>query len=220
MEAIINDTLGNNSPATQQRTDEWFEQRRGKFTASEIHKLLVKDRAGKDFGKVAKDYIFEKIAELLGAEKEEIFSKSTEWGNEFEPIARQELANYLGVEIQESGFVQYCNFSGASPDGLIDELHVVEIKCPYNAKNHLENLFLIETQKDFEKLRWEYYCQIQWQMECTGRTRGYFYSYHPKFKAKCLEVVIDTELIADIKDAIRKAKTEYIIPYLKRYKAL
>ena len=67
-----------------QRSKEWFEKRLGKFTASEIYKLMGKT----GFGKTGETYIYEKVCEQLTGElQEEINTKATTWGEETEPYA-------------------------------------------------------------------------------------------------------------------------------------
>ena len=51
----------------EQRSDEWYEIRRGKFTASNIHKLM----GVKGFGKTGLTYIDEVVADMLSYEIED-----------------------------------------------------------------------------------------------------------------------------------------------------
>jgi len=59
------------------------------------------------------------------------------YGREREKIARKDLAKILKKEIKPCGlFIDIENpFLGASPDGLIDEDGLVEIKCPLSAEH-------------------------------------------------------------------------------------
>ena len=81
------------------------QERFGKFTASEIWKLLVGGKAKNDiFGETAKTYIKEKAVEILTQRRKESFSsRATDWGNEWEYKAIQEYnrSNFVEVEYFE-----------------------------------------------------------------------------------------------------------------------
>jgi predicted phage-related endonuclease len=62
--------------------------------------------------------------------------------------------------------------AGASPDGLVGDDGLVEIKCP-NTANHIETLLGAEIPS-------KYVNQMQWQMACTGRKWCDFVSYDPR----------------------------------------
>lgn len=96
-----------------------------------------------------------------------------EWGKEQEPLARDKYAEKTGFEINEIGFVDHPTIpnSGASPDGLIGDDGLLEIKCLIKA-NHIEILL----NEDLEK----YKLQMLWQIACTGRQWCDFVSYNPE----------------------------------------
>ncbi|NIJ09429.1 hypothetical protein FHS31_003061 [Sphingomonas vulcanisoli] len=76
--------------------------------------------------------------------------------------------------LREVGFVDHPSlpFSGASPDGLVGDDGLVEIKCP-NTATHIATLL-------GQSLPGKYVAQIQWQLACTGRAWCDFVSYDPK----------------------------------------
>jgi hypothetical protein len=165
------------------------QERFGKFTASEIWKLLVGGKAKGDiFGETAKTYIKEKAVEILTQRRKDSFgSRATDWGNEWEYKAIKEYncANFVDVEYFGSNnpkFFPCPNFetyAGGSPDFIINNI-VGEVKCPYDSINHLDNLNL-NTQEDFKKLHKEYYSQIQFNIHCTGSEYAHFVSYDWRF---------------------------------------
>lgn len=165
------------------------EQRFGKFTASEICKLLVNGRAKEDiFGDTAKTYIKEKAVEILTQRRKEGFSsRATDWGNEYEYKAIQEYNRFHLVEVEYFGssnpkfFVcpEFEQYAGGSPDFIVNNI-VGEVKCPYDSVNHLDNL-LIRNVDEFKKLHKEYYSQIQFNIHCTGAELGHFVSYDWRF---------------------------------------
>jgi predicted phage-related endonuclease len=86
------------------------------------------------------------------------------WGTEQEPFARAAYELIKDALVQEVGFVLHPSISeaGASPDGLVGEFGLLEIKCPLTA-THISTLL---DQKVPEK----YNTQMQWQMACTKTT--------------------------------------------------
>jgi hypothetical protein len=126
---------------TQQRSEEWHAQRMGKFTASRFGDLMTNGRKKDEvLGQTAISYIYEKAAELLTGQRTEIFGKALDWGNEYEPICKAYYSELRGVTIEEMPFVEINDYSGASPDGMVDG-ELIEIKCPYNTANHLKTAF-------------------------------------------------------------------------------
>ena len=206
--------LSNYSNDIEQRTDEWYAIKHGRFSASFIYKLLIQNKEKTGFGEVAKKYIKSKVSEALGIKQKELKAKSLEWGVYWEPFAKAELS--LLYDFIDIGFLEYGKHSGASPDAINNE-YVFEIKCPFDFDNHLDNL-MIETEEEFKKLRWEYYCQMQWQMNCANKQKGIFYSFYPFMKAKVLEIKRDDKLIEQLNENLEKAiiiKNELINKYNK-----
>lgn len=187
--------------------EDWKQQRLGKFTASEIHKLL-------GTGKVRDTYILEKATEILTGEPVTDLSgmKALEWGKKYEKEAytlwEGGTKGYLGEK-----FFPYGEWAGGSPDGLKDS-KVVEIKCPYNSINHLANLQL-ENANDLLKLHKDYYAQIQFNMLCTKKKWGVFISYDPRFIQKEKQIktiaipqddVFQKQILENLETAILKLK--------------
>lgn len=170
----------------EQRTEEWIEIRRGKFTASEIHKLM----GVKGMGKTGESYVLAKVAEALGADPPEVNTYAMQWGIDNESVAKRIYSKSFKCAVSEQPFIvaPWCEDAGCSPDGLVVEFdnhnlpknvtRGIEVKCPYNPVHHLENL-IIETQEEFKKQRIEYYWQIQMCMAVTGYDEWDFVSYYP-----------------------------------------
>ena len=166
-----------------QRSPEWFALRKGKFTASEIHKLM----GVKGIGKTGETYVMEKVAEVLGATMPPVTTYAMERGTELEPYAKQHYSKAFNASVSPSEFIiaPWCDQAGASPDGIVtdwnkpEESKLIEIKCPLNPVNHLQN-FMIRSADDLKSLRPEYYWQVQMQMEVCGFTLCDFVSYYPE----------------------------------------
>ena len=186
--------------------------RLGKFTASEIWKLTEKGKGGEYFGKGAKTYIRQKAAEILTMEQVNggrANTNSMEWGNAHEYEAFERFVKETGLQDVEyygganPKFFDYTAFSGGSPDAKgID--FVGEIKCPYNAGEHVEHLLL----GDWEDLKGYYpeaYWQLTFNMICTNTKKAYFVSYDPRFADEHLQIkIIGFELNEADADNLKK----------------
>lgn len=203
-----------------QKSKEWFEIRRGKFTASEIYKLC----APKGFGITGEDYILHKAAEMECDAFQEINSKEMQWGIQYEPFAKQYYEAATGLAIVENDFDFMPGFeteSGSSLDGKIIENvqnpYTIEFKCPYTIINHKRYSKFIKSNSDLKKIRPEYYWQMQHQFLCSGLNLGQFVSFHPYFKngrqMSAVWITKDNEdcefLIERLKKAI-EIKHEYL----------
>lgn len=176
---------------------EWLEVRRGKFTASMIHKLFTKGLALSS-GKVAKDYLFRVAAQRLGAMPEQISSASLRWGKDHENEAIQYLRDEENFAIEYWGMNQVFvthpefDFIGATTDGIAEDTWVVEQKCPYAPSEHLKNL-KCDDVGCFKRNHPDYYIQVQVQMMCNEKDLCLFSSYDPRFEKKLRLKVIEVE---------------------------
>jgi putative phage-type endonuclease len=177
----------------QQQTPAWFRMRLGRFTASQIHKLISK----KGFTQTANSYVMEKVTEEIIGYKEDFQNMAMVWGNDHEAEARELYELITNQTVEEVGFVEFGAEAGGSPDGLVDEEGMIEIKCPYNSQHHLVH-GLIETVEDVPK---EYFWQMQMNMMAANRTWCDFVSYDPRCKLK----IFIHRLHAD-EDAFEKLK--------------
>ena len=163
--------------------DDWHQLRSSRFTASEIHKLMGTPKNKSEYlSETAKTFIFEKAAEYLTGQKAEMYGRALDWGKEHEKEAfhyfaqdSEEFYTYYGAETYT--FITYGEWGGYSPDALGTQL--VEIKCPFNSGNHLQN-FLITNNEQFKSKRPEYYWQVQMGLIATEMKEAYFVSYDPR----------------------------------------
>ena len=186
-----------------QRSDDWFEARKGRFTASDIHKLL----GVRGLGQTGESYIFEKaVEEVFGLDKEDTFvSSDMQRGVTLEPLAFRkfkEIKEFEFLDIQETTFFPYGLHAGASPDGLVGNDSILEIKCPRPTK------FFNLVAKGFEAIDKEYIAQMQMQMLCTNSVKAYFFNYiifNGKEMWHEIEVERDEKMIDLIKERIEQA---------------
>jgi hypothetical protein len=208
--------------ASGQRTQAWRDIRAGKFTASQIFRLMGDplSKAAKEAGEwsdAATTYINEKVAEeLTGFLHENPTAASLEWGTDLEPVAKEFFTKVTGKEVSYAGFKIYNEHAGGSPDGFVGLNDLIEIKCPYNSGNHVEYMKLkkgIELQTEFPKIWW----QIQSNLLFNDSPMCNFVSFDPRFpdahKIKIVEVYAlksDQERIADRITKATHSKLELI----------
>jgi hypothetical protein len=199
--------------------ENWFNDRLGLFTSSQISRLMVTERSGKGFGVDAKTYIMEVLAEMLtGERKEEVTSKSIEWGNYYETMAMEEytkkrecIIEYFGKE-NPKFFKIDSHPAGGSPDGIAhygNETILLEIKCPYNSVNHIDNA--INDIEWFKKNRKEYYAQVQLNMVATNCMEADFISYDPRMiegSISILRIPYDVDFCSSMFERITEAAVE------------
>ena len=193
----------------EQRTEDWYNIRKGKMTASNAETIIAN-------GKGLETYIYNLMAEYYSsAEKENYINADMQRGIDLEPEAKIEFQFYTGLDIKEVGCVELNEYILASPDGLIGDDGLIEIKCPNDSiyfKLLLSN-----------NIKPEYIAQMQMQMYVTERQYCYFVSYNPNFEKSLYikkisrdEEMIDklkkglergTELIKEIKENFRKVGT-------------
>lgn len=156
---------------SQQRTPEWYEMRRGRFTASDIYKLL----GVKGLGLTGETLAFEKAVEIVyGIEEEGFVSYEMQRGIELEPMAFskfQDIMSYDFIDVNECVFFPYGENAGASPDGLVGNDAILEIKCPNR------NKFFRIIADGVKAIDQNYIYQMQMQMLCTNSVKAYFFNY-------------------------------------------
>lgn len=156
-----------------QGSAEWHAIRVGKVTASRVADVVAKTKSG--WGASRANYMAELIAERLTGEPGEKYTNAAmAWGTEKEPDARAAYEFFRDAAVTEIGFVDHPSISmtGASPDGLVGDDGLVEIKCP-NTATHLDTLLS-------QTVPAKYVTQMLWQMEVTGRAFCDFVSYDPR----------------------------------------
>lgn len=188
-----------------QGTPEWHSARLGKVTASKIADLMAKTRNG--WGASRATYMAQLITErLTGNPTDSFVNAAMAWGTEQEPNARAAYSFLRDVDVEQVGFADHASIdmAGASPDGLVSDDGLVEIKCP-NTSTHLDTLLGGATPDKYIK-------QMQWQMACTGRAWCDWVSYDPRLPGH-LQIVVrrierDDKLIDEIEEAVAEFLAE------------
>lgn len=111
----------------EQNTDEWLKLRSGKLTMSNLSKVMA--NYPKAFGEGAKKLaVTIAIEQITGVSLSGGFSNfHMERGHEEEPIARALYEEDTFCTVTNGGFFE-SGFLGCSPDGLVDDDGVIEIK--------------------------------------------------------------------------------------------
>ena len=153
-----------------QGSPEWLASRAGRVTASMISAVLMKpETAG------YRDYQAQLVAELLTGKPQgsSFTNEHMQFGTETEPLARSAYEAETGFSVDEVGLCIHPTIdrAGASPDGLVGQSGLVEIKCPKPA-THLANLIAGVVPAGYKN-------QMMWQMACTERNWCDFVSFRP-----------------------------------------
>jgi putative phage-type endonuclease len=196
----------------EQKSPEWFAARLGKVTASKVADVIAKTKTG--YSASRENYMAQLVCErMTGTQGESFSSTAMQWGTDQEPLARAAYEAVADVLVDEVGFITHPTISaaGASPDGLVGDDGLIEIKCP-NTATHIDTVLS-------GKVPSKYIPQMQWQMACTQRKWCDFVSFDPRMPeglqlfiqrvdfdvpyVKMLEAEI-TEFLAELETKIEK----------------
>jgi len=226
------DILGDSAKAhghfIEQGSDEWREARVGRFTGSEMFKLVdpgkrdmtaeelkARPKSGegsktkytyddKVIGEKGWTYIYQKAAETLtGQLDDEVYAWALVRGKEMEPEAVEFFEARTGLTCDPVGFVPFTDHAGSSPDRMVSDGSILEIKCPSKSHNQLHYLLLTD-HWDLKREYPEYYWQIQTNILFTGAEKGYFAAYDPRYK-------IEKQRMAILEIPIVKADHDLIV---------
>lgn len=221
----------------EQGTPEWDRVRIGRFTASEIYRLMepskremtqaelkARPKSGKgssaklvyDYSKLsdaALTYVNEKVAEVLtGLPKSQGYAFPLVWGTDHEQEAAEYFENKSGLKLEKVGFFKYTDHAGGSPDRMVSDGSILEIKAPYDSTNQIQYLLLTD-HFDVRRNYFNYWCQCQANMLFTETKLCHFCTYDPrmisdKHKLVHIEIPADTQFQDFIIEQIKKAVKE------------
>jgi putative phage-type endonuclease len=188
-----------------QGSNDWFQIRMGKVTASRVADVIAKTKTG--YSTSRDNYMAQLVVERLTFTKQESYTNAAmQWGTDTEPFARAAYEATQGVMVEEVGFVRHptIEWAGASPDGLVGDDGCIEIKCP-------NTLTMIETLLS-QKVPGKYFTQMQFQLACTRRKWCDYVVFDPRMPAKAQlfvkRVDRDDAYIAEIEAEIVKFLAE------------
>jgi len=172
----------------EQHSEAWHEARCGRVTGTRFKNLVSKETTDS-----YKDLVTNIACEVItGGAEETYVSPAMQYGIDTEPEARREYETITDAPVTQAGFIipdeehKYHGWIGISPDGLLPDDGILEIKCPL-ARTHFEYI-------ERGVLPSEYRYQVQGQLFVTGFKYCHFMSYVPGMKPFIIEVLPDAEL--------------------------
>lgn len=182
-----------------QGSEEWLKIKEGKFTGTCASDLLMDDKC-KGWQNLIKRIAEERFTGESCESDKFSGNKFTERGLELEPVAILQYEFESFNNVTTVGFVQHSEFIGCSPDGLINDNGLIQVKCPiFNT--------MLEYHKD-KTVPTDYFKQMQFELFATDREYNIFYAYHPKLQPFELKIYRCDETIKKIETAIEKAGIE------------
>jgi hypothetical protein len=166
----------------QQGSDEWKSLRAGKFTASGIPTLFM--------GKTTKgynEYLLQIARERVTGKPVESFK--SDWmkrGNSIEDDAINKYRLDTFQTVKTVGFIECDEWTGFSPDALVDDDGLLQVKCP--KWNTFHN---IKTIKDVDN---DYIIQCQAELLFSDREWNDLYFYDPELEPKNFRIYPDHEV--------------------------
>jgi hypothetical protein len=192
---------------SEQGSQMWTDIRAGRFTSSEMWKLMLSGtremteaelKARPKTGKGSKTkfvedpaclsdqtitYIYSKVAEsLTGQAAEPVNSQATRWGDDMEPFAAEYFREKTGLDYDIISFVPFGDHAGGSPDRVIKGTKdILEIKCPFNSANQIHYLMLTD-QWDLKRQHPEHYWQCMSNLLFMDAPICHFVTYDHRMK--------------------------------------
>lgn len=184
----------------EQGSPKWHAARCGSLGASSIADMTARTKSGWSASRanLAARLVCER---LTGAPQESYTNAAMAWGTETEPQARAMYEFMSDIVVEQVGLVLHPHIakSHASPDGVIGEAGLLEIKCP-NSATHIETLLS-------EDIDGRYIKQMQWQMAVCERSFCDFVSFDPRLPGE-MQILIkrvhrDDAMIAELEKEAR-----------------
>lgn len=178
-----------------QGSDEWFAARAGRPTASNFSKMVTSKGT---LSKSIDDYAITLAGDLFAGKPLEVWQGNqwTDRGHELEPCARTMYAFMHDVEVEEVGFIEGDDW-GCSPDGLIGNNGMLEIKC-LKPENHIKMIMWAEKNNGCPTT---YVQQVQGQMLVAGAEYCDLVFYHPDLPVLIIRNEPDPEIVKGLLEA-------------------
>lgn len=186
----------------EQHSEAWDNIRLGIPTASKFCHIITPQ--GKQ-SSVWRDFAHKLVAERILKRQVDFSisgSPALERGQQLEPEAIRDYQLQTDRDTKACGFVMTGDgIAGCSPDRLVGDDGLLEIKCPYPQTQ----IHYLVTRKVHEK----YYPQLQGQLYVTGREWVDIYSYHPELPRAIIRVERDPVYLHCL-DSLLKRMHEYM----------
>lgn len=199
-------------------SEEWKAARLGKFTSSELVRLMAEPTAaekkeGQKVSKGAITYIMECVAEILSGQSEEegFISKEMEWGTAHEREALDFYNRKTGRLIDVGVFIIHSEWVCGTPDG-VEDIRINDVKCP-KTSTHIDYL-LLKDVAEFKQYYPKYYWQLIGNAWLAGKDKATFISYDPRMKHEFLKMKVLDFDVDPIDKAILITKIDNAIEYM------
>ena len=190
----------------EQGSEEWLKLRLGKFTGSKANDLLMKE-TNKGYQNLIYQIAYERLT------NEPIETYKNEWmqyGNEMEDVARGQYQIDTFNLVKQVGFIEKDEWIGCSPDGLVGENGIIEIKC---VKWNTQISYLLD-----QKVPNNYLDQIQFNLWVSEREWCDFYSWHPKLNSFLMRIKRNEDQIKYIKSKIEEISKQDVLNLMEKLK--
>jgi exodeoxyribonuclease (lambda-induced) len=191
-------------PNKFQGTGAYWNQRTGKLTASRMAAAMSFLKSGGESSERRKLKI-EILAERLTLDIVPKYQTAEmAWGVEQEPFAKEAFENKTGLIVTDLGFVDHplIDHCGASPDGLVSDGCLIEIKCPSTGR-HLEYILAGVVPEEYKP-------QMILQAACTGKKAIWFVSFDPRLPEKQQLFIKKYEPTQEEFDKVEQAAVKFL----------
>ncbi len=182
----------------KQRSEEWFEARKGRITGSIAGAIL-----GCAPYMTRDESMWSMVRAYHGAPSEFTGNIATEYGTRMEPEATAQFEMETGLSVKEVSFYPYEDWLGASPDGECSDGNGLEIKCPYGLRNDPDPKFKSAADQP------HYYAQMQLEMLCAGWDGIWFYQWS-EYGSRFEHVKKDQSWLDENLPKLRQFYAEYL----------
>lgn len=189
----------------EQRTEDWYKVRLGKLTGSDFYTFMGKSET-------RKRRIIEKATERitgLPSDVEKYESADMQRGRMLEDEAILVYEMIKGVNVEKVGFVEYNDYAGCSPDGLVGEDGIIECKAPKNS--------VFVKQVVTGEIDPVYYAQMQYNLFITERKWCDYIAYNVNFEPYIVRFEKDKEYQGKIVESLERSISE-IDEVVNKYK--
>ena len=188
----------------EQGTEAWLQLRLGKVTASRVADIMAKTKTGASASR--QNYLIELALQRVTGNIEPSYTNDAmAWGTATEPQARVAYEVKTGNFVDQIAFVEHdiIEWFGCSPDGLVGNDGLIEIKCP-NSATHWATI------KDGKPPN-KYVIQMQTQMACTNRQWCDFVSFDPRMPERSQLFICRVERDQTMIDEIETEVMKFLI---------
>jgi hypothetical protein len=167
----------------EQGSFEWRRARLGVPTASRAADVVARLKTGA-LAQVRKDYALQLAFERVTLMEWPVYvTAAMQRGTDLEPLARDEYEARSGAMVEQIGLALHDEFKvGASPDGLVGDDGLVEIKCPFEM-SRVARIWATGDVSDYE-------AQVQWQLWVLQRSWCDVVVYDPRLEDACMHMFV------------------------------